>query len=897
MIAQHRWFLHSVLPFVPCPNAHWCAPAMRFPLAIPGGWRLRNGGWCRVVLTVSLLMVAQCSPNVPPPSAVTFTIDPELTSQTVPATVVSAGEERPVGLLKGPDGITEGFVLDEVMIRAETQEELDAFLARYNGTVLKGGSASLLPPDLALRNVPRTNWYLVRVAPSTSSLNDLATNLEAGGVIGNVTFSSEDAARLAAIVAREAPQGAWANLLMYSTSSLEHPDYSGGHLDAELWPWMTEDDKPYTPGDQGLSVGVIHAWDYMIYKAVPPVAIGQGTIEFTPTRVALVDNGFALSETTGRPFLDNVDYYNTTNAPLQWDEQNDDRFAGGSSSVPIDGGGTSAWHGQEAFGVCCAAERNQYGGAGTGGPVAQPILIKVGRTIYSTADAIYTAANMGADVINISMGGECGILCRASDSFWDNRISDSVIAATDVGAIVIAGAGNNGRDLDDDFTYIPCEVWKVICVGSIRPVNAISNDTVTRHNYGTNVAISAPESGEPSEMKGIFSTVTPSAVEADPDDFANATANFFTEDELGVFNGTKLRHAFTSGVVALMKAADPTLNWEQVRDILQSTANPSTDSRVPNGYVDAYRAVVASLPPNQPPSIQMTQPVNGQTLGWAATPLIRTVYADPEVDPTNLTLLQRFPGTVVISSSIDGELCRATAPPYDCTSTKPELTIDQHVITATATDPFGATSTHKIKVNVVNRPPEPDILKPLTTDTLYSHIPVKFEAFVPDPDELILDENVSWSSSVDDSLGTGRELLKNLTAGSHTITLTAVDGKGLSATDQLIVTVVAGAGFPTPVITMPINGELVGPGQPITLQGTATDLENGTLSGASLEWSSNIDGVLGTGNSIQVTLSYIPNPNPGPCLGGGEHTITLKATDSDGHVTTVSIIVRLGCII
>src|SRR5205085_6238125 len=139
------------------------------------------------------------------------------------------------------------------------------------------------------------------------------------------------------------------------------------------------------------------------------------------------------------------------------------------------------------------------------------------------------------------------------------------------------------------------------------------------------------------------------------------------------------------------------------------TANPSADTHVPKGYVDAFRAVSAALP-NQPPSIQITQPVRGQTIGWKNRPFFRTLYSDPEVDATNLTQLERFPGTVVISSSIDGELCRATAFPYDCTSTLSELTLGEHVITATATDAFDAVSKHQILVNVVNRAPQPEIV-------------------------------------------------------------------------------------------------------------------------------------------------------------------------------------------
>jgi hypothetical protein len=97
------------------------------------------------------------------------------------------------------------------------------------------------------------------------------------------------------------------------------------------------------------------------------------------------------------------------------------------------------------------------------------------------------------------------------------------------------------------------------------------------------------------------------------------------------------------------------------------------------------------------------------------------------------------------------------------------------------------------------------------------------------------------------------------------------------------------------VITDPLNGTLFGPGQQVTLQGSATDPENGTLTGNSLEWSSDRDGVLGHGNSVAFTPSFVPSSAPG-CAGGAQHIITLKATDSDNHVVKVSITLNVGCI-
>ena len=130
-----------------------------------------------------------------------------------------------------------------------------------------------------------------------------------------------------------------------------------------------------------------------------------------------------------------------------------------------------------------------------------------------------------------------------------------------------------------------------------------------------------------------------------------------------------------------------------------------------------------------------------------------------------------------------------------------------------------------------------------------------------------------------------------LTAGEHTITLTAVDGKGLSAQAQVTVNVVAGGGLPVPQIISPVGETFVWSGTPITLQGVATDPEDGTLHGGRMKWQSNIDGFLGTGNSVTRTLSGPPVPCNPESVG---HQITLTATDSDQHPVSVHTVVRVG---
>jgi hypothetical protein len=77
---------------------------------------------------------------------------------------------------------------------------------------------------------------------------------------------------------------------------------------------------------------------------------------------------------------------------------------------------------------------------------------------------------------------------------------------------------------------------------------------------------------------------------------------------------------------------------------------------------------------------------------------------------------------------------------------------------------------------------------------------------------------------------------------------------------------------PAVTIVTPVNGASYPSGSTVTFTGTATDLEDGTIS-SRLSWTSNIDGALGTGASVSKALS------------AGSHLITAQVTDS-GNLTT-----------
>jgi len=86
---------------------------------------------------------------------------------------------------------------------------------------------------------------------------------------------------------------------------------------------------------------------------------------------------------------------------------------------------------------------------------------------------------------------------------------------------------------------------------------------------------------------------------------------------------------------------------------------------------------------------------------------------------------------------------------------------------------------------------------------------------------------------------------------------------------------------PTVTITAPADGSIYTSGNTITFTGTATDPEDGNIA-SDLQWTSSLDGNLGSGASINVSN-----------LSVGTHTITATATDSGGRSGTDAITVTV----
>ena len=122
-------------------------------------------------------------------------------------------------------------------------------------------------------------------------------------------------------------------------------------------------------------------------------------------------------------------------------------------------------------------------------------------------------------------------------------------------------------------------------------------------------------------------------------------------------------------------------------------------------------------------------------------------------------------------------------------------------------------------------------------------------------------------------------LAELLSLGSHVITASVTDSRGLSGSDQITLEVTNEA--PIVTITAPPDGSRISERDSIVFTATAMDAEDGDLS-ADVVWTSSKDGRIGTGASIAVTG-----------LSRGRHTIEAEVTDAAGQSGSDTIRLRV----
>ncbi len=280
--------------------------------------------------------------------------------------------------------------------------------------------------------------------------------------------------------------------------------------------------------------------------------------------------------------------------------------------------------------------------------------------------------------------------------------------------------------------------------------------------------------------------------------------------------------------------------------------------------------------PDARPNVQLVFPSGGDTFTWRS-PATFAVKTDDMFDN----------GPVAdsgITWSVDGQAV-GEGHIFSTSSLSPgSRSVSVHVVDSQG----GERDAGPVTINVVAHPPTARIDEPTSGASFGSDQTVNFRGSMFDPQQGDLGPLAIWS--VDGTqVGTGASLFQYRipTQGQHTITLSGTNGAGLSASASTTVMIGAPTGKPSVTITSPADNSSFGAGTQVTFSATATTSGGATVPDSGYSWSDDVDGPLGTGQSI----THAPS---GSICEIVTHHVTVTATDSDGRSSSDTITVQDG---
>ncbi len=327
-------------------------------------------------------------------------------------------------------------------------------------------------------------------------------------------------------------------------------------------------------------------WHYPAINLPAAWDISRGARAGNPVTVAVVDTGVALThpDLAGQTVA-GYDFVSDPAMSLDGDGLDADPTDPGDRNY----GGASSWHGTHVAGTVAAATDNGSGVAGVAGDArVMPVRVlgQGGGTAFDILQGLLFAAGLDnasnslparrADVINMSLGGPAFV----------QAMQDAVTAARSAGVIVVAAAGNESTSQPS----YPAAYDGVISVSSVNIGGGLSDFS----NFGSSIDVAAPGgSGAPSDQNA----------DGYPD---NVLSTIIDESSGGAqpafrfLQGTSMAAPHVAGVIALMRAVNPSITPAQVDALLvsgQLTDDIGTTGRDDSfgyGLINAYKAVIAA---------------------------------------------------------------------------------------------------------------------------------------------------------------------------------------------------------------------------------------------------------------------------------------------------------------
>lgn len=295
-------------------------------------------------------------------------------------------------------------------------------------------------------------------------------------------------------------------------------------------------------------------------------------------------------------------------------------------------------HGTHVAGLAGAATNNGAGIASSGYNTKLMILRVMDASGATATDnflnAIRWAADHGAKVINSSFGIVEDSISPGGKEQFDNAVN----YAWDKGIVVVAAAGNcrgntNGRtgceiNPNGDITVITgyaqnSKVYPAASANAIAVAATLADNTIASYseqNDSTNV-----------NLKDWVDVAAPGGDGNCSDATKSCIYSTLPTNQYGWDSGTSMASPMVAGVAALVFAAYPGITNQQVRCVIEKTANPNiAKGPTNNGLVDALAAVSAKE------NSVVSNLCNLSTLGISPTPSPTgvTVSTTPNLTPS-----------------------------------------------------------------------------------------------------------------------------------------------------------------------------------------------------------------------------------------------------------------------
>lgn len=429
-------------------------------------------------------------------------------------------------------------------------------------------------------------------------------------------------------------------------------------------------------------------------------------------------------------------------------------------------------HGTHVAGTVAQSTNNSLGVAGVAFNTSlMPVKVLDSRgsgTYANVASGIRFAADNGAKVINLSLGG-------TADSL---TLKDAVVYAYSKGATIVAACGNSNSA---SCLYPAAYDDYVIAVGATQ----YDETKAPYSNYGPSLDLVAPGGNNNLDQNN--------------DGYADGVLQQTFKDSRNVckfayyfFQGTSMATPHVSGVAALLIAngnadanGDGITSPDEVRTVLQQTAEDKgatgRDDTYGWGLVDAFAALsFAPAPVDNPPTVSITSPLDGATVSGTIE-----ITADA-TDDVGVVQVDFYVGTTLIGTD--------TTSPYSVSWDSTTVTDGTYTLTATTVDTIGQTASHSISV-LVDNVNDPPVANAGPDQSAYVEETVYFDGSGSTDDRGIV--SYHWDFG-DGSTGTGVTTTHTyLAAGTYTVILTVTDNGGLTASDTAIVTITEKPAGPT----------------------------------------------------------------------------------------------------